>query len=742
MAEKIRPQRIKSLEGLSELHERMGREDQARADAAAMEASATQDGVQEATGPTRVSAEVPSVQSSETEPVPIEAAMGDQSSASYERPEWANLIRNTPHGKVNGKNFWLAADGAVYVDLGGSVPRRVEHGGVLTFKKRSGVQERLYWDTNEDAFTDARPGKEDPPVERVIREENAESDESQASGTSQAEQPHQDAGEESHAASDGPADAVEEAASEAVGERVVEVVETAAPLAEQASPEAALPVPSPRRRRSTTPRARKKAKDPVLEAVEAAGGRIVSGAGPVLDPDLYALDPSGFRPSALNPGKFTHPKAPHDATFTAEDIERIAKEGVERRGGRVVASAGVRVENASSQTAAQEHLRQNFPDSSESMAQDNADSKVVLREKRSSLTLLNPSEDKRFTALTMDRILRDKKKQELFGELLAAQGYADLVEKYTTDAATMSERDQAALRQMRLEFTRRLAFAEEIRDRITTADLALMLHNNPSFGTFADSVNPERATEIVKDHLFKLFMREREEYVNIMVNTYREVDLVRSGADFARLKARTDAYLAKYPHAPEHFDRYIAQRIVRESPEQFASNLPFLSKQNIFKKMIPGYRRKRDAEVTRVLDINLESIGNILAASITKDKDLVRAAAREANEGVRMAETGTHGPATFTEMQKLQRESAGNYTKEALTQRLESFRTAYRTEDGRRWNDATPHERENAFRKEVMNQAARSYQSRGWFAQMLISIFNAIFGRSVNDMKEEFNKRI
>lgn len=107
----------------------------------------------------------------------------DEPVPNREIPEWSALIKLPPHGSVNGKLFWRAADGSVYVDSDGSHPYRVAHGGkYVSMNPETKLSETLFWNDAEDAFTDDDPT---PEIRDATREARATA---RARGATAAEQ--------------------------------------------------------------------------------------------------------------------------------------------------------------------------------------------------------------------------------------------------------------------------------------------------------------------------------------------------------------------------------------------------------------------------------------------------------------------------------------------------------------------------------------------------------------------------
>lgn len=88
-------------------------------------------------------------------------SQGAPESAPREVPEWSKLVRGKASGAVNGKKYFIAPDGGVYVDRSESIPIRFGHGGKHVFtSKESGLSETRYWNAEKAEFTEEDPTPE------------------------------------------------------------------------------------------------------------------------------------------------------------------------------------------------------------------------------------------------------------------------------------------------------------------------------------------------------------------------------------------------------------------------------------------------------------------------------------------------------------------------------------------------------------------------------------------------------
>ena len=141
----------------------------------------------------------------------------------------------------------------------------------------------------------------------------------------------------------------------------------------------------------------------------------------------------------------------------------------------------------------------------------------------------------------MDEILGDKRRATLFNAMLEAQGRAELRDRYMEarrNPAAMSNADWAELGGLRHEFTERLKLAEESERLVTREDVAQLMATSPELAFLANSVRPERATELIKRHTFTMFMQQSEQELAAYVDAQRRLTLLRANPKYQQMQSR------------------------------------------------------------------------------------------------------------------------------------------------------------------------------------------------------------
>ncbi len=334
---------------------------------------------------------------------------------------------------------------------------------------------------------------------------------------------------------------------------------------------------------------------------------------------------------------------------------------------------------------------------------------------------------------TMDVILREPKKQELFGELLKARGRESLIGKYMAardNAAAMSPIDIAELNAMRAEFAHRLALAEEVSVALSQQDVETMYKRNSGFALLAGSLEPAVATAVIKDHTFITFMRIGTRDLNSIVLSQRALRDIRSDRHYRRLRDRTRRVARMHGINPEQID-------LNRVDDTF-----------INKMMKPTWRdllfRGIGKEATQLsynaANENIENMANVLGASLLSDayirERIVRAAT---NPEEKVPALGTESAANMKAAAAERNISAEKLDPEALLSKVkgEEYRKNFKTADGKTWAEASPDEREATFFEQYESEALSRRKERGWFASWVWGLFDSLLDRTRARMKAE-----
>ena len=335
---------------------------------------------------------------------------------------------------------------------------------------------------------------------------------------------------------------------------------------------------------------------------------------------------------------------------------------------------------------------------------------------------------------SMEEILGDKRRSTLFMDMLSSQGRAELRDRLMqarSNPDAMSSMDWQELTNLRVEFGERFALAEEARQLVSQEDVQMMLRNDPAFSVLAGSVRPERATELIREHLFKVFMRRDQATLTRFIGAQQALAHIRSIDAYKDMQRRVGEVTKMYGITPERLasgqvDKSLMKRMF--NPGFFGA----FSRQEM---------SQRSRHLIDAVSNNLRDISMVLGHSVSDDKEFLRDVVNEAY-GVRAPAIGGREPSRDESLAE-ERTLHEHFDTASLENKFKSaeWRKRFRTADGRDW-DHTPDPDERMERSFELLQnernAPRQRQESGWFTGWLSSLFDRLFDNARTELRGAF----
>jgi hypothetical protein len=325
-------------------------------------------------------------------------------------------------------------------------------------------------------------------------------------------------------------------------------------------------------------------------------------------------------------------------------------------------------------------------------------------------------------------ILNDKRNQELFANILSMRGRLDLRDKYMEYLKTgnsMSGADWMAMGAFRGDLLRRTGLLEEVRSNLDKDDLEYFLNSSPAFAFLRNSVEPDRAAELIKQHLEQIFTNASDFDIDRMVFAQRALRDVRMSEWYQHMRARAQKVTGDRNVRPENIhwgaiDPTIVSDMLKPTWNQFLFN---------------GENRTRSALTVNAVTDNLNAMLNIVAASVSRDPQLRADMVRAGLEQRGLREAGSTGITSYAETQKVREETS----EAALRAKIISkkFKDEFKTHDGKTWAQSSPEEREEEVFAPLEAAAESRESSRGWFTSWLSSVWDSILGRTRQNLRNE-----
>jgi len=321
-------------------------------------------------------------------------------------------------------------------------------------------------------------------------------------------------------------------------------------------------------------------------------------------------------------------------------------------------------------------------------------------------------------------ILNDRKKQADFYKLIEGRGRKDLVEKFATaqrDPNAMAPEDWEEINTARHEFQRRSSLAEEVRSMMGQEEVLHMLQSEPAFAFLRNTVAPERAAEIIKQHVESVLMGATDIEVDSMIYAHRSNRDIKQSTLFAGLMHRARRVLGDQNLNAEDIkwgslDSNILRRIQR--PGFFA--------------WMEGERRERSVSIINSLNLNLKAMSAILGATLSADTDLQRRVIAEAQTGQRASEV-PRGPASHREYMSERATASNKLNPQSLLNSVPEFKRTYRARFGADWSQHSPQQREENFFRSFENEMKERGEHRSWFGALLAAFLGIVLTRAKQD---------
>lgn len=344
--------------------------------------------------------------------------------------------------------------------------------------------------------------------------------------------------------------------------------------------------------------------------------------------------------------------------------------------------------------------------------------------------LLPPGPQSFEQGLTLDVVLGDKKRAELFGEFVDRFGTRDLIGRYmraSEDSASMKAADYGELGILLQHFEQRSQLLEEVQQNLSLEDVKYMLLHTPSLAPLRLALKPERAHELMKTSLAYMFMRSSNAEINMMVMSQRANRDIRGSEYYFDLNARA------------------AKRVGGLGIKADDLNWNNLDPKLHAQILKPGFiarrlgRGRRPAIVLEHIQTNRSAMGLLLGATLSKDEALLSRIAREAHSGgsERAPQVGERGIANIAEAAREKSRMSEQLNETSLLERIrgENFKREFRDLEGRSWDDSTPEAREEAFFAPYEEEKAERRGILGWFSKWLSSLFEVRVDRARQELR-------
>ena len=318
-------------------------------------------------------------------------------------------------------------------------------------------------------------------------------------------------------------------------------------------------------------------------------------------------------------------------------------------------------------------------------------------------------------------IFSDPVKQMNFYKLVDLKGQRHLVERYARMAAgdhsgeAMRPGDIETLDKLRVEFDRRSKFSEELRSNLKEADMLQILQTEPSLKFLIAGVGPERATELINQHMESVVMQLEDKDLDTAVNAQRALIYIRKQPEYLEIR--------------DHIREKMKNENLEVENIKWHELNPTLEKD--FLKGSWFQRIKNPRQTVAAINTDINIIGKILGATISFDHKLQSDVAQEALGDPRVTGPTIDSP---NNAQEYQTEREKLTLKSLEETKLPEFKRNYFATYGRNWNEDSPEVRKkNFFDKSIIEPETKNRAHRGWFGAMLAAFMKLMLDKAWKD---------
>ena len=345
-------------------------------------------------------------------------------------------------------------------------------------------------------------------------------------------------------------------------------------------------------------------------------------------------------------------------------------------------------------------------------------------------------------------ILQDSERRNLFSDLVKNIDGSDgkelsrgVFERLGRKEALTSA-DQKLLEKARYELVLRMQDAERLGTILSNSDFESVLNTSDSIRQLMGVLPPGRGIEVMRETLPSLAMSDQK-FLDDFFKAFDKVKAARGSRDFQMLRTRTERICAKYGFKEEDFgslgdpsDPETRSRMLKKVKE----NLTWWGE---VKEVIRlgGYSEKaterligiaeevKKSKELRNLTKGLEKIGGMLAVTISKNTDLMRAITSEAVTG---EEISVEAPKAngFTSLEDVHKQ-VGKFDQRDVTGKLwAAEKTRLEEEHEKPWANFANPEQEEA-KTNYLNRVKQGMytESTGWFGTLFAALITALIGR-------------
>ncbi len=352
---------------------------------------------------------------------------------------------------------------------------------------------------------------------------------------------------------------------------------------------------------------------------------------------------------------------------------------------------------------------------------------------------LQPEAYTQGSKLTLQEILtipKYRRQRELFGAFLASEGgpATTIMQRYMdslTNPSAMTDIDQQLLVHYQEKFNRWSQYLEEVRENTKPEDVVYMLKNNRAFDFLRDKVSPERATQLIKIHMDRVFMQMSPEQVRRVVESSRANRDVR----------RSDYYRDLYNSVTEAGSHEKIDALVFNNLNDAQRKDALNTLRPNFAQLFKGMSANDSLRTLEAIDNNRENIMQVLVATLSNDIEFKREVTQEIILGARVREVGEKtlslDDAQIEAVNVIDGE-IGDTDDLRRAIRDPKFQEKVGRRVGKFWEDMKPEEREELSYAQLQDDGKLPKAQRGFFSLWLSSIFATAFPDIRSKLANEF----
>lgn len=350
---------------------------------------------------------------------------------------------------------------------------------------------------------------------------------------------------------------------------------------------------------------------------------------------------------------------------------------------------------------------------------------------------------------SVQEILQDPERKDHFADLLRnidTSGSKDVSTGLFSRLAkqeALTKEDNALLERGRYELVLRTKDVEKITKDISDSDFLAVLERNDDIRQMMGALPEHRRLEVMREALPSVAMSEPK-FLKDFMQTLDRVKKTREGKEYNMLKVETERVCKQYKFSEEDFGslgpaRDIASRdrtlkMIKERMGFFAKSVDLFSRGRYSgsgaEQLLATSEKMKGSRELKDLSKGLDKIGSVLAATISKNQNLLRAITTEVVTGEE--KQPEEKAAEFSSLEDVNKK-ARRFDAKDITGRLwDAEKTRLERVHNKTWDKFNPAEKDTGKTDYLNRMKQEPFERRGGLLGMFFAALIAVWTSAID----------